>query len=385
MPHPVCLYCQPAAGGAAWASKGLSKMWWYSEKCLERPGIQPFRESAWRSDPGTPRQPKDNIHPLCRPLSCRMAWLELTVWAAVLGLAVGQDITATAYPSELLSSSDSQDGCTVGVASGIVTHDGRPLLWKVRDISEGQARQQVVHVAGLPYSYIGVCTEGEGIYMGLSEAGVASGNSLVKLISGTAPNSPVQDHILRSFATVDQIEAYFLSEMQAGTCTASSCFPFVDASGDARIFEVNRSVQIWGYDCLNPARQAQGLYGLVVRANEFHMRSDGTDNTYIGGRYASGVYNCLGLIAQGVLSAGPWSRATPIRRTTTSSSATAPAEAWRRSQGRPRSPLSLYTASCPRKTRHWPRCGSCWARRTTVSQFLPGPGSRRCHSASTAA
>jgi hypothetical protein len=129
--------------------------------------------------------------------------------------------------------------------------------------------------------------------------GVASGNSLVRLISGSVPNSLVQATILRNFATAGQIEDYFLDQMQARTCQASGCFPFIDAIGNAAILEVNRSAQVWGYDGLNLARQAQGLYGFVVRANEFHMRSDGTDNASIGGRYASGVYNALGLIAHG--------------------------------------------------------------------------------------
>lgn len=203
----------------------------------------------------------------------------------------------------LVRFSDAGDGCTIGVAHGSVTTDGRPLLWKVRDIGLDSARQQMVYVTGSPYSCIGVCTEGEGIYMGLNQAGVASGNSLVKFSTAPAPNSWVQTYILQSFGTVDQIKDYFRSGQQAGTCQASSCFPFIDAAGAAKIFEVERSNSLWAYDSLDPGRQAQGVYGFVVRANEFHMRPDGTDNTSIGGRYASGVYNVLGLILDSALSA----------------------------------------------------------------------------------
>jgi hypothetical protein len=202
---------------------------------------------------------------------------------------------------DLVLFSNGQEGCTIGVASGIVTNDGRPVLWKVRDITEEPARQQLVYVPGSPYNYIGVCTEGEGIYMGLNEAGVASGNSLVRPIPGLAPNSSVQSTILWSLGTVGPVKDFFLSGQQAGTCDASGCFAFIDALGNATILEVNRSVQIWEYDSLNPARQDQGLYGFVVRANEFHMRPDGRDNTGIGGRYASGVHNVLALIAGGGL------------------------------------------------------------------------------------
>lgn len=220
---------------------------------------------------------------------------------SLLMMAVVSCAAPANVSGDILLSPQSQEGCTIGVASGLVTQDGRPLLWKVRDVTS-EGRQQLVHVPGSPYGYIGVCTEGAGIYMGLNEAGVASGNSLVRPIPGTAPNSSVQSHILRSFGTVDQVRGYFLSEKQAGTGDASGCFPFIDALGNATILEVNRSVQIWKYDSLAPARQDQDLYGFVVRDNEFHVRTDGTDKTTVGGRYASGVHNVRGLIAGGGLS-----------------------------------------------------------------------------------
>ena len=230
-------------------------------------------------------------------------------WTVVLALAVA---AAGTFPRPTavadgpsgdvwVLSDGGQEGCTVGVAGGEVTQDGRPILWKVRDVgSEG--RQQLVYVEDSPHSYIGVRSEGGDVYMGLSEAGVASGNSLVRLSSGSASNASVQEHILRSFASVDQIADYFTSEQQAGTCNASGCFPFIDAAGGARIFEVDRSRQLWAYDSLDPARQVQGLHGFVVRANEFHMTDDGTDDAGTGGRYACGVHNILGLIADGALS-----------------------------------------------------------------------------------
>jgi len=227
--------------------------------------------------------------------------MERWVVFAIVAILVASQ-TAVASPSaDLVLLKDDLEECTIGVADGSVTPDGRPLLWKVRDIGQEATRQQLVYISGSPYNQIGVCTEGEGIYMGLNEAAVASGNSLVKLTSASAPNSSVQSYILRSFGTVDEVSDYFWSGKQAGACTASGCFPFIDALGNATILEVNRSVQIWEYDSLDPDREDQGLYGFVVRANEFHMRTDGRDNTSIGGRYACGVHNVLGLIAGGGL------------------------------------------------------------------------------------
>jgi hypothetical protein len=221
---------------------------------------------------------------------------------AIAVILVASQAASASSSDDLVILKDNLEQCTVGVANGLVTADSRALLWKVRDIGQEPARQQLMHISGSLFSCIGVCTEGDGIYMGLNESGVATGNSLVRPIPGLAPNSSVQSHILQNFATVDQIDDYFWSGRQAGTCTASGCFSFIDALGNAAILEVNRSVQIWEYNSLDPARQEQGLYGFVVRANEFHMESDGRDNTAIGGRYASGAHNILGLIADGGLS-----------------------------------------------------------------------------------
>ncbi len=199
--------------------------------------------------------------------------------------------------TDSISSRDRAGECTIGVASGLVTTDGRPLFWKVRDIGPEPARQRLVHVGGSPLGYIGICTDEDGIYMGVNQVGVASGNSLVRPIPGLAPNSSVQSHILQNFDSVEQIDEYFCFGMKAGSCNASGCFCFIDALGNATMLEVNRSVQIWAYDSLDGDRQTQGLYGFVVRANEFHMQTEGTDDTSVSGRYASGVHNVLGLIA----------------------------------------------------------------------------------------
>jgi hypothetical protein len=62
------------------------------------------------------------------------------------------------------------------------------------------------------------------------------------------------------------------------------------------MFEISHSDWYREYDSINPNRKTHGLYGFIVRANEFHKRSDGTDDPKIKGRYYSGNYNILGLI-----------------------------------------------------------------------------------------
>jgi PKD repeat protein len=184
------------------------------------------------------------------------------------------------------------DGCTVGVASGQVTVDGRPIMWKVRD---WHGRQQLVYDPGSLYGYVAIRSEGEGYpAAGLSSSAVATGNSLV----GTGgDNFTVMHDILSKYASLDQVSQYWWSHS-----IATGCFPVIDGQGNAVMFEGSLSDWRGEYDSMDPDREAQGLHGLVVRANEFHRKTEGTDNQSIGGRYASGTYNILGLIGLNNLS-----------------------------------------------------------------------------------
>lgn len=191
--------------------------------------------------------------------------------------------------------------CTIGVANGIVSNDARPLLWKSR-MWAGCPDNQVVYFYGLPYDYIGV--RNSGAYypqMGLNSAGLCTGNSLVG--SDDSHDGSFTEHILRNFGTVDEVRDYIQYKLPAGTLMVSGCFPLVDAAGNAAIFEINSSYWVLEYDAMNPNRAGQGRLGWVVRANEFHDRVDGTDDTSIGGRYYSGAYNIGGLIENNLLSA----------------------------------------------------------------------------------
>lgn len=189
------------------------------------------------------------------------------------------------------------DACTIGIANGLVTMDGRPLAWKVRDT--GNVRQQLVYTSASPYSYIGVRSEGGQCTTGLNTAGLSIGDSLV----GTSAKSPTQLYLLTNYNRVEQIRNFYQGQEDAGELAEASCFPHLDAAGNASMFEVgSTSMSFYEYNTLDPDRTAQDLYGFVVRANEFHARSDGTDNTGIGGRYEAGTYNISGLVGLNMLS-----------------------------------------------------------------------------------
>ena len=191
--------------------------------------------------------------------------------------------------------------CTIGVADGVVTVDGRPLLWKSRKwLSSGD--NLVVYVNGAVYDYIGIkSNNGTYAMMGLNEAGLSTGNSLV---GAGGSNGLFMDYVLQNFATVEDVREYIAAQYEAGTLEAQGCFPFMDALGNATMFEINRSVSVIEYYTLNELRADQGMYGWVVRANEFHQNEDGTDDPNTPGRYHTGTYNIGGLIDLDLLSAG---------------------------------------------------------------------------------
>jgi len=239
----------------------------------------------------------------------------------------------------ILIASTSQ-ACTIGVANGVVTVDGRPILWKNSDETLEPDVVDYLARTDNTYSYITPHGLNNYIVMGLNETGVATGNTLVSTPAQLA-NAKLQVNVLKNYHSIDKIRDYIDSEVNGGgTCNATGCFPFIDAMGNAFVFEVFRNNWFREYDALDPDRVAQGLYGFVVRANEFHNRTDGTDDTSItGGRYESCVYNVLGLIGLDILSvktiiqgnAGPNSGYELIRYGPGRSLATIARDSWNKS------------------------------------------------------
>jgi hypothetical protein len=87
--------------------------------------------------------------------------LQATPTDMVLALGLAQ-------PSTLLA-------CTTAVASGVVTVDGRPLLWKNRDADD--KRNQVISDASGRHAFVGVVNGGNmaglEVWAGLNAAGFA--------------------------------------------------------------------------------------------------------------------------------------------------------------------------------------------------------------------
>ncbi len=198
----------------------------------------------------------------------------------------------------MLSLPSESRSCNIGVADGVVSQDGRPLLWKCR-MNSSDSDNMLMYRTGPNYDYIGIAGSGDP-WMGVNSAGLCTGNSYV---SGgdSSRNRVIQNYILGNFSTVDEVRDYLAQP--GSTDKVMGCYPFMDAAGNATIFEINQTNWVYEYNTTNPNRIAQNLLGQVTRANEFHYHTDGTDNLTIGGRYESGSYNTSGLISMGLLSA----------------------------------------------------------------------------------
>lgn len=198
--------------------------------------------------------------------------------------------------------------CTIGVADGTVTSDGRGLLWK--SAMSSYAPAHLLYTSEGTYSYLSIygnATPSGRAWLGLNSPGLSTGHAAVD--GALLHNDYLMGYCLQNCATVDEVRAYLTGPFQTepNRYSTRGCFTFLDATGDATMFEVDgtqsQQPEIREFDTQNPNRAAQNLLGRVVRANEFHGHDDGTDDLGIAGRYEAGNTNVAGLIAIGDLSA----------------------------------------------------------------------------------
>jgi len=153
--------------------------------------------------------------------------------------------------------------CTIGVALGIATPDGRPLVWKTRD--NGSApNNEVKYITLYTYNYVCVTNAGSSVtpWMGVNEHGLAILNSMIYDLSssGSGPgNGAVMRYALGSCITVDDFQTYLDSTNITGRTTTAN-FAVIDATGEAAIFETSGD-EYFKFD----ARDSPN--GYIVRTN----------------------------------------------------------------------------------------------------------------------
>jgi hypothetical protein len=78
------------------------------------------------------------------------------------------------FYQQSVQAKDHHDGCTIGVAAGSATSDGRPLLWKTRDGSS--FNNAIAYISNQRYKFITVINAGDWFpvaWMGVNEKGFA--------------------------------------------------------------------------------------------------------------------------------------------------------------------------------------------------------------------
>ena len=160
----------------------------------------------------------------------------------------------------ILSAASLARPCTIAVVSGKATRDGRPLLWKNRDVDEQD--NLVRFFRGARRAFLGLIDAGspEEVYSGINEAGLALVNAVAEDMEGTSmtQNGEFIKRVLDECATVDDIDA--LLRATNGARRTKANFGAIDASGRAAVFEAGNAT-FTRYDA------DQSPLGFIVRTN----------------------------------------------------------------------------------------------------------------------
>ncbi|KAA3662441.1 MAG: T9SS C-terminal target domain-containing protein [Calditrichaeota bacterium] len=166
--------------------------------------------------------------------------------------------------------------CTIGVASGIATSDGRPLIWKTRDNSSAP-NNEVVYNKSFKLRFLEVVTAGNtNAWMGVNEHGFAILNSLARDLeqgsSGYGNGSLMRD-ALGTCATVSEFIALLYQTNSSGRATRGN-FATLDSTGAAILFEIDKD-SYWIFDAENSLTAPNGY---IIRTN-FAENGDGTSGS----------------------------------------------------------------------------------------------------------
>jgi len=149
--------------------------------------------------------------------------------------------------------------CTIGVASGRVTPDGRPLVWKTRDMAS-HPNNEIYFNTNSRYSFVSVVNAG-GTYswMGVNEKGFAILNSYLGDLSAGGSgltNGLLMKTVLGVCATVADFQHFLDSTNVRGRKTQAN-FGVIDATGAAAIFETGGTFYR-RFDANDPAQAPGG-------------------------------------------------------------------------------------------------------------------------------
>ncbi|HEY3294771.1 MAG TPA: hypothetical protein VGL38_05000 [bacterium] len=156
--------------------------------------------------------------------------------------------------------------CTTAVIAGFATANGRPLLWKNRDVS--QPDQEIVYFNDGTYPYVTIANAHDNTqaWGGVNSVGFAIEDANNWNTQDTVPGSDDDGTIiklaLRTCATVNQFQTILDSTRIHGH-TQPAIFGVIDAEGGASMFETFAHSYI-RYDCNDTSDTRTGV---LVRSN----------------------------------------------------------------------------------------------------------------------
>lgn len=173
--------------------------------------------------------------------------------------------------------------CTTGIATGSAAPDGRPLLWKSRDVNDQNQEFHYVDDNGV-IPFISVTYEGytNDYYGGVNAAGFALENSdahnMVHDVCGRngwgsgADDGKIHKLALSTCRTVDEF-AGLLDSLNEGGRTLNCNYGAIDAFGGAAMFEASahQYTRFDAVDCPD---------GVIVRANFAYSGIGGRIDSY---------------------------------------------------------------------------------------------------------
>ncbi|MBN2775343.1 MAG: hypothetical protein JXR31_13895 [Prolixibacteraceae bacterium] len=164
--------------------------------------------------------------------------------------------------------------CTLGVAIGEATSDGRPLLWKTRDY---EVKQNIIFYKETgKYPFISNVTPAYGYYQswyGVNEKGFAIANTFISDFpegNNGLGNGDFMNFALSTCATVNDFIALLDSTNLSGR-TTRAVFGVIDTTNAAMIFEVNAD-HYWKFDAHDKTIAPDGY---IIRTN-FTISNGGT-------------------------------------------------------------------------------------------------------------
>jgi len=173
-----------------------------------------------------------------------------------------------------------QEECTVGVASGIATLDGRPLLWKNRDSNNRD--NEVAFFQGPRYDFIGIINAGDTsqVWMGLNTAGFAIMNS--ESLDQPGDSVDAEGYFMKlALGMCGHLHDFevLLDATNSNSRGTKSNFGCIDAFSGSAFYETGND----SYTKFDAGDSADAPHGFLVRAN-FSFTGNGQE-AYGAGRY----------------------------------------------------------------------------------------------------